>query len=97
MRLRLEPVRPGLTFDQANVAGARSLLRILRSELHTLAFAKQLEHRAANGAAMKKMFDSAFIADKSESLVDEEPRDRPGWHTRVLRCSSPETTQSQMP
>src|SRR5688500_10100448 len=34
---------------------------------------------------MKQVFDSAFIADKPESLVDQKPCDRTGRHSRVLR------------
>jgi hypothetical protein len=74
-----------LTLDEANVAGARALLRFLRSELDTLSFAKQLEDGAPDRAAMKEVLDSAFIADKPETLVDQKPCDRTGRHTRVLR------------
>jgi hypothetical protein len=74
-----------LTLYKANVAGARSLLRFLRSELDALAFAKQLEDGAPDRAAMKEVFDSPFIADKPETLVDQKPCDRPGRHARVLR------------
>jgi hypothetical protein len=77
--------RKNLTFYEANVAGARSLLRFLRSELDTLTLAKQLEDGAPDRAAMKEMFDPAFIADKPETLVDQKPCDRAGRHTRVLR------------
>ena len=71
-----------LSFDEANVAGARALLRILRREIDTLAFAQQLEHRAADGAAVEKMFNPAFVADEPEPFVDEEPCDRPSWHSQ---------------
>ena len=64
---------------------ARPLLRFLRSELDALTLAEQLKNGAADGAAMKEVLDSAFIADKPEPLVDEEPCDRAGRHTRVLR------------
>ena len=77
--------RKALTFYETNVSGARSLLRFLRSELDALTFAKQLEDGAANRAAMKEVFDSTFIADKPEPLVDQKPCDRAGRHTRVLR------------
>ena len=74
-----------LTLDESNVAGARSLLRLLRSELNALAFTQQLKHCAPDRAAMKEMFDSPFIADKPETLVDQKPCDRAGRHARVLR------------
>jgi len=74
-----------LTFYETNVAGAGTLLRFLRSELDALAFSKQLEDGAADRAAMKEVFDSALIADKPETLVDQKPCDRTGRHTRVLR------------
>jgi hypothetical protein len=77
--------RKALTFYEANVTGAGTLLRFLRSELDALTFAKQLEHRTADGAAMKEVFDPTFIADEPEPLVDEKPCNGAGRHTRVLR------------
>jgi hypothetical protein len=74
-----------LPLYETNVPSARTLLRLLRSELDALTFAKQLEDGAADGAAMKKVFDPPFIADKPETLVDEKPCDRAGRHTPVLR------------
>ena len=93
-RGRLGPAPSGagreeLTFYETDVSGARPLLRFLRSELDALTFAEQLENGAADGAAMKEVLDSAFIADKPETLVDQEPCDRAGRHTRVLRMFSP--------
>jgi len=79
------PAGEDLTLYETNVSGARSLLRFLRSELDALPLAKQLENGAANGAAMEEVFDSSLIADKSETLVDQQPCDRAGRHTRVLR------------
>jgi hypothetical protein len=76
-----------LTLYETNVSGARALLRFLRSELDALALAKQLKDGAADRAAMKEVFDPAFIADKPEALVNEKPCDRAGRHTRVLRMS----------
>jgi hypothetical protein len=60
-----------LTLYKTNVSGAWSLLRILRSELNALTFAKQFEHCAANGAAMKEMLDSSLIANEPKPLVDQ--------------------------
>ena len=77
-------------FDQADVAGARTFLGIFRSELDALAFAQQLEHRAADRAAVEEVFDPAFVADEPEPLVDEEPCDCPGWHTRSPPFRTPE-------
>jgi hypothetical protein len=85
VRCRVAPAGEKLTFYESNISGARSLLRILRSELDALTFAEQLENGAADGAAMEEVFDSSLIADKPESLVDQEPCDRAGWHTPVLR------------
>jgi hypothetical protein len=79
------PDRKTLTLYETNVTGARSLLRLLRSELDALTLAKQLKNGAPNRAAMKEVLDSAFIADKPETLVDQKPCDRAGRHTRVLR------------
>ena len=59
-----------LTFYETNVARAGTLLRILRSELDALAFAEQLEHGAANRAAMKEVLDPSLIADEAKTLVD---------------------------
>ena len=81
----MAPAGKRLTLYETNIAGARSLLRLLRSELHALTFAQQLKNCAADGAAMEEVFDSSLIADKPESLVDQEPCDRAGWHTPVLR------------
>jgi hypothetical protein len=74
-----------LTFDEPDVPGARSLLRFLRSELDALTLAKQLEHCAADRAAMEEVLDATLIADKPETLVDQETCDRAARHTRVLR------------
>jgi hypothetical protein len=32
---------------------------------------------------VKKVFDAAFIADEPEPLVDQEPCNCPGWHSRT--------------
>src|SRR6476646_10195202 len=86
-----------LAFDQANVAGARSLLRILRSELDALTFAEQLEHGAANGAAMKEVLDPSLITNEAKTFVDQESCDCAGRHARVLRllrtCCKVQTIQ----
>src|SRR5262245_10084350 len=34
---------------------------------------------------MEEVFDAAFVADEPETLIDEESRDRTGWHTEALR------------
>jgi hypothetical protein len=80
-----------LTLYEADVSGARPLLRFFRSELDALTFAQQLKNRAADGAAMKEVLDSTFIANEPEAFVDQEPCDRAGRHTRVLRSSHPIT------
>jgi hypothetical protein len=83
LRRRLAPAGKPLTFYEANVAGARALLRFLRSELDALAFTQQLEDGAPDRAAMEEVFDSSFIADKPETLVDQKTCDRTGRHARV--------------
>src|SRR2546427_2304186 len=71
-----------LPLDQTDVARARTLLRLFDRKLDTLAFPQQLENSSAHRASMKKVLDSAFVADEPEPLVDEEPCDCPGRHTR---------------
>src|SRR3990172_5276091 len=75
----------GSAFDQTHFPGARTLAGILGRELHALALAQQLEHRAAHGAAMEEVLDPALVADESEPLVYQQSSDGPGRHTRVLR------------
>src|SRR5262245_38895667 len=70
----------GSAFDQPDVSGARALLGFFGRELHALALAQQLEHRAPYGAAVKEVFNPAFIADEPKSLVNQEPCDCPGRH-----------------
>jgi hypothetical protein len=76
-----------LPFDQSNVSGAGTFGRFLGCELHALSFPKQLEDRAAYGAAMEEVFDAALIAYKSKPLIDEKTGNSPGRHSRVLRCA----------
>lgn len=78
-----------LTFDQSNFAGARTLRGIFRRELDALALAQQLEHCPANRAPMEEVLDPSFVSNEPESLVDEQTRDGPGRHTRVLRSTIP--------
>jgi hypothetical protein len=59
-----------LSFNEAHVSSARTLLRFLDGKLDTLAFPKQLEHRATNRATVEEMLQAGFIADESEALVD---------------------------
>jgi hypothetical protein len=72
-------------FDEPNFSGAGSFAGFFLRELDALTFPQQLEDRSAYRAAMEEMFDSAFIADESETFVDQKASDRPGRHTRVLR------------
>src|SRR5262245_44552129 len=67
-------------FDQADVAGARSLLRFFWGELDALAFAQQFEHGPAHGAPVEEVLDPSFVPDEAEPLVNQEPCDCPGWH-----------------
>src|SRR4051812_44959391 len=75
----------GSAFDEPDFSGPGSLAGFFLRELNPLAFAQQLEHGASDRAAVKEMFDSAFVADESEPLVDQKASDRSGRHTRVLR------------
>src|SRR5215813_3505003 len=67
-------------FDQPDFAGAGSLAGFFRRELHSLSFTQELEHCTSHRAAMEEVLDPALVANESEPLVDEKPRDRPGWH-----------------
>ena len=70
-----------LAVDQANIASARALLGFLRGEVDPLALTQELENGAAHRAAVKEVFDSALIADESKPFVNQQTRDRAGWHT----------------
>lgn len=74
---------------EAHVAGTWALARFLGRKLYALALAKQLEHGAADGTAVKEVLDSAFIADETEALIDQKASDRAGRHTRVLSMNRP--------
>src|SRR6185295_5002280 len=78
--------------DQPDVAGARTLLRFFRRELDTLAFAQQLEHRAAHRASVEEVLDAAFVTDEPEPLVDKKSCNRPARHTRNPPSRTPETS-----
>ena len=78
-----------LAFDETNFPRTRSFGGFLLRELDPLPLTEQFEHGTTDGAAVKEVFDSALIADESESLVDEEPCNRPAWHTVVLRSTTP--------
>src|SRR5262249_46945551 len=71
--------------DEADVARARALDGFLGRELDALTFAQQFEHRAAHGAAMEEVLHAALVANEPEPLVDQEPCNCAGRHTRVLR------------
>src|SRR5262249_45429835 len=77
--------RRELPFYQANVTRPRPLLRILRREFHPLTFPQQLEDGSPDRAAVEKVLDPTLVADETESLVDEESCNCPGWHKRRLR------------
>src|SRR5207245_1379170 len=83
LRIRFDPQSgTKLSFDQADVAGARALLRIFRRELDALSFSKKLEHRAPHGAAVEEVLDSTLVADVPETLIDQKACACPGWHSR---------------
>jgi len=73
------------TFDKPYVARAWALLGIFRGELHALAFPQQFEDGTAHRAAVEEVLDSTFVADESETLVDQQPSDSAVWHTQALR------------
>ena len=75
-----------LAFDETNITSARPLGGLLGRELYALPFAEQLEHRLADGAAVKEVLDAALIANEAEAFVDEQTSDCPGRQSRVLRC-----------
>jgi hypothetical protein len=68
-------------FDQADVTGARALRGFLGCEFDALAFSQQLEHRTTDRTAVKEVLDAAFVPDESETFVDQEASNCPGWHT----------------
>jgi hypothetical protein len=72
-------------FDQSDFSGARTFAGFLGREFHALALTQELEHGTAHRASVKEVFDSAFVADEPEALVDQKSSDRSRWHTRVLR------------
>jgi hypothetical protein len=45
-------------------------LGFLNGEFDALAFPKQFEHRAPDGAAMKEVLEAGFITDEAKALVD---------------------------
>jgi len=72
-------------FDESNFAGARALAGFFLGEFNALTFAKQLEYGTAHRASVEEVLDPPFIADESESLVDQKASDGAGRHTRILR------------
>ena len=66
---------------QTNIASARTLLGFLRGEINPLALTQELEDDAAHRAAVEEVFNSALIADESKPFVNQQTRDRAGWHT----------------
>ena len=74
-----------LAFDEANVARARALGRILDLEIYPLTFPQELEDSAANRAAMEEMLQAGFITNEAEALVDQKASDGTRRHTSVLR------------
>src|ERR1051326_2685042 len=76
-------------FDQPDFAGAGSLAGFFRRELHPLSFTQQLEHGATDGAAVKEVFDPTLVPDETKAFVDQQARDRPGWHSPLssVRCA----------
>src|SRR5262245_9963579 len=79
-RARAGQERNASAFDQTNVARARTFCRLLRGELHALAFAQQLEHGATDRAPVEEVLDAAFVADEPKALVDQEASNCPGRH-----------------
>src|ERR1700730_4848213 len=55
-------------FDEPNTPGARTRLRVLRSEFDARALAQKFEHRAPHRAAVEEMLDSAFVANEPEAF-----------------------------
>jgi len=69
-------------FYQPDIAGARTLAGVLRSELDPLSFAQQFKNSSPHRAAVEEVFDAALIANEAEAFVDEESCDSPARHTR---------------
>ena len=77
-------------FDQTNVTGPRALRRFLGCEFDALTLAQQLEHRAADRAAVEEVLDAAFISDEPEALVDQEASNCPTWHNPTPSVPNPQ-------
>src|SRR5262249_27636758 len=84
--------RSASAFDQPDFAGARPFAGLFRRELHPLSFAQQLEHGAADRAAVEEVFDSTLVTNETKALVDQQARDRPGWHSPLssVRSAQPD-------
>src|SRR5918993_5720244 len=67
--------------EQSHVSCARALAGVLGVEFDALTFAQQLEHGAANGAAMEEVFNARLIADEPKTLVDEKASNSSRRHT----------------
>src|SRR5690606_33714171 len=80
--LRIRPCRAGRgsVVDEADVAGARSLLRFLFDELDARAFPQQLEDGSADGRAVEEMLHAALVANEAETLVNQQPCNRAAGH-----------------
>src|SRR5262245_61211741 len=70
----------GLAVDQADFCRPRAFGRFLGRELDALALAEQLEDRAADGRAVEKMLDAAFVANEPEAFVNQESCNRAAGH-----------------
>lgn len=71
---------PELAVEETYVRGAWALGRLFHSELHALAFTKELEHRAPHGRTMKEVFDTTFITNEPEAFVDQQTCNRAVGH-----------------
>jgi hypothetical protein len=65
-------------FDQANVAGARTLLGVLYRELDALPFPEQLKYGTADRTTMKEVLHATLVPNEPEPLVDQQPCDCAG-------------------
>jgi hypothetical protein len=71
-------------------------LRILRREFDSLTFPQKLEDGSTDRAAVEKVLDPTLVADETESLVDQESCNCPGWHKRRLRSPMLENPQAEL-
>ena len=73
----------GGLLEQANFTGARPLGGVLDGELNALALTEQFEHGPADRGPVEEVLDAAFVANKPETLINQQSRNRAVGHDGV--------------